>query len=139
MSRVIRIFLDANILFSYAKTDGAIRRLLNLILEAGHNCLIHDFVYEEARRNLALKKPEGLPVLEELCSRLTMTGSCTVAPVERNIPLPEKDLPVLFSAIRHHCQALVTGDRTHFGHLYGKTIRGMTIHSARSLAELLIQ
>jgi len=33
--------------------------------------------------------------------------------------------------------ALVTGDRTHFGALYGRTIHGVTIHSPRTLAEAL--
>jgi len=36
------------------------------------------------------------------------------------------------------CDALVTGDRTHFGRLYGQTIAGVAIHSPRSLAELLL-
>jgi hypothetical protein len=28
----------------------------------------------------------------------------------------------------------VTGDRTHFGSLYGRTVNGVTIHSPSSLA-----
>jgi len=46
---------------------------------------------------------------------------------------------VLAAAIRHGCAALVTGDRSHFGPLYGKTIRGVTIHSPRSIAEALLK
>ena len=42
---------------------------------------------------------------------------------------------MLGAAIRLRCDALVTGDRTHFGALYGRTIAGVTIHSPRSLAE----
>jgi hypothetical protein len=49
--------------------------------------------------------------------------------------LPPKDRPVLAAAIRLGCDALVTGDRTHFGPLYGRTIHGVRIHSPRSLAE----
>ena len=49
--------------------------------------------------------------------------------------LPEKDRPVLAAAIRLRCDALVTGDRTHFGKLYGVTIEGVAIHSPQSLAE----
>ena len=52
--------------------------------------------------------------------------------------LPDKDRPVLAAAIRLGCDALVTGDRTHFGALYGRTIVGVTIHSPRSLAEALL-
>ncbi|MCX6964389.1 MAG: hypothetical protein NTW41_03440 [Verrucomicrobia bacterium] len=40
--------------------------------------------------------------------------------------LPEKDRPVLASAIQHRCQVLLTGDKNHFGRLYGQTIAGVT-------------
>jgi len=59
--------------------------------------------------------------------------------LEATLPLPEKDRPVLAAAIRHGCAALVTGDRSHFGALYGRTIRGVRIHSPRSLAEELLE
>jgi hypothetical protein len=51
--------------------------------------------------------------------------------------LPEKDRPVLTSAIQHRCHALLTGDKTHFGRLYGQTIAGVSIHSRQGLAEAL--
>lgn len=37
------------------------------------------------------------------------------------------------------CDALVTGDRTHFGSFYGKTLGGVKIHSPRSLAEAVLK
>ena len=49
--------------------------------------------------------------------------------------LPDKDRPVLDAAIHLRCDALLTGDRTHFGASYGKTFGGVMIHSPRSLAE----
>jgi hypothetical protein len=33
---------------------------------------------------------------------------------------------------------MITGDRTHFGPLYGKTISGVTVHSSRSAAVVLL-
>ncbi|MEZ5605178.1 MAG: hypothetical protein R3E41_13500, partial [Burkholderiaceae bacterium] len=51
--------------------------------------------------------------------------------------LPDKDRPVLAAAIRLGCQALMTGDRTHLGRLYGQSVRGVTIHSPRSHYEAL--
>ncbi|GMV00790.1 MAG: hypothetical protein AMXMBFR52_04460 [Burkholderiales bacterium] len=53
--------------------------------------------------------------------------------------LPERDRPVLAAAIRLGCGALVTGDRTHFGRLYGRDVRGVSVHSPRSLYETLIR
>lgn len=135
----MRIFLDANVLFSAAKSDGLVRRLLDLLIEAGHECWADGFVAEEARRNLAAKFPDGLSVLETLLSRLH-TGPIHArdSALEDGLPLPEKDRPVLAAAIRHGCEALVTGDRAHFGRLYGKALHGVTIHSPRSIAEALL-
>lgn len=135
----MRIFLDANILFSAAKSDGAIRRLLALLAAAGHECHADTYVVEEARRNLALKAPGGLPVLDRLLTQVRVGQlKATLAEGEAVRSLPEKDRPVIAAAIDLDCQALVTGDRTHFGALYGKTVGGVTIHSPRSLAEALL-
>jgi len=135
----MRIFLDANILFSAAKSDGAIRHLLALLREAGHECCVDGFVVEEARRNLALKAPAGGVALVKLLARLHVAN---VQPfnsaLDAELPLPPKDRPVLAAAIRLRCDALITGDRTHFGALYGKVVRGVTIHSPQSIAELLL-
>ena len=136
----MRIFLDANILFSAAKSDGAVRLLLNLLRKAGHECCVDGYVTEEARRNLAAKAPEALAVLDSLLSRMHTAGTQHAdAVLESTLPLPEKDRPVLAAAIRHGCAALVTGDRSHFGSLYGKTLHGVAIHSPRSIAEALLK
>jgi predicted nucleic acid-binding protein len=135
----MRVFLDANILFSAAKSDGAVRMLVNLLLKAGHVCCVDGYVTEEARRNLAAKAPDGLAALEALLARMQREGAQHAdAALEASLPLPEKDRPVLAAAIRHGCAALVTGDRSHFGSLYGKTVHGVAIHSPRSLAEALL-
>ena len=135
----MKVFLDANILFSAAKSDGAIRKLVELLMQAGHECWADGFVVGEARRNLMAKAPQTVPNLESLLSRLRLAAAQPPdAEFDPGVPLPEKDRPVLAAAIHHGCAALVTGDRTHFGRLYGKTLRGVTIHSPRSLAEALL-
>jgi hypothetical protein len=134
----LRIFLDANVLFSAAQSDGAIRRLLGLLLEAGHECWADGFVLAEARRNLTLKSPSGLPVLDALLPNIRIGVQRAGAALEASLPLPDKDRPVLGAAIAQGCQALLTGDRSHFGRLYGRTIQGVTIHSPRSLAESVL-
>lgn len=135
----MRVFLDANVLFSAAKSDGAMRRLLALLAAAGHECCADGYVVEEARRNLAAKWPAGVAVLVALLRRVHVADTQPAdRELEASLPLPEKDRPVLAAAIRHGCEALVTGDRSHFGPLYGRTIRGVKIHSPRSLAEALL-
>ena len=136
----MRIFLDANILFSTGKSHGAIRRLLELLLDAGHDCVADGYVIEEARRNLAVKAPDELAALEDLLSRCEVAGFRPPAPeFDPGVELPDKDMPVIAAAIRMECTVLVTGDKTHFGALYGVTIDGVTIHSPRSLAEALLK
>jgi hypothetical protein len=49
--------------------------------------------------------------------------------------LPEKDQPVLVAAMALKCDALVTGDRTHFDPGYGKTFGGVTVYSPAQLAQ----
>lgn len=136
----MRIFLDANILFSGAKSDGAIRRLLALLAKAGHECCADGYVAEEARRNIAAKAPACLPELEVLLARISVAGvQSSSAPPAFMLALPEKDRPVLVAAIRLGCAALVTGDTTHFGPLFGKTFGGVTVYSPSLLAQKLLR
>jgi hypothetical protein len=96
-------------------------------------------VVEEARRNITAKAPAQAPALETLLKRIRMARAQVPQEMhEATLKLPEKDRPVLAAAIRLGCEALVTGDRTHFGAAYGKTLAGVAIHSPRSLAEALL-
>jgi predicted nucleic acid-binding protein len=134
----MRIFLDANVLFSAAKSDGAIRELLQRTRAAGHVLCADAYVVTEAMRNIALKYPQELPTLNLILSYIEVAriGPARL-PVDIATHLPEKDRPVLAGAIRLRCAALVTGDRTHFGSLYGKVVHGVAVHSPHSLAQAL--
>jgi predicted nucleic acid-binding protein len=139
MTRGMRIFLDANILFSAAKSDGAIRSLIIRLLDEGHDCRADGYVIDEARRNLVAKDSRGLQRLDELISRLTISTTAPATTCAEGHGLPEKDQWVLAAAIALKCDSLVTGDRTHFGKLYGRTIAGVRIDSPRSLFDRLVQ
>lgn len=134
----MRIFLDANILFSAGKSDGAMRCFLG-ILKSGGNTLVADaYVLEEARRNLEAKFPESLKDFEVLLNQLESSATLRYfLPHETAPALPGKDRPVLAAAIQSACHVLLTGDKTHFGPLYEKTLEGVTIHSPVSLASQL--
>ncbi|MFW5395192.1 MAG: putative nucleic acid-binding protein [Candidatus Accumulibacter regalis] len=135
----MRVFLDANILFSAAKSDGAVRAMLQLLVDRGHDCRADAYVVTEARRNLTAKGPEALDVLNTLLADLQIAAATPAAEQSGDLDwLPEKDRPVLAAAIRLACEVLVTGDRTHFGPGYGQTFGGVTIHSPRSLVEQLL-
>ena len=135
----MRVFLDANNLFSAAKSDGAVRALLHLLADRGHTCWVDDYVVIEARRNLAAKGGTALPTLDALLGRLRLApGVASTEGIEGMDWLPEKVRPVLAAAIRLRRDVLVTGDRAHFGPGYGQSFHGVEIHSPRSLAEHLL-
>ena len=133
----MRIFLDANILFSAAKSDGAIRHLVGRLFATGHTCCVDEYVVAEARRNLHLKNAEALDDFDVLLRKLKMVDALAYsAVVSSNLDwLLEKDRPVLHAAMRSRCDILVTCDRRHFGAGYGRTFGGVTLHSPRMLAE----
>lgn len=134
----MRIFLDANIVFAACWSDGAIRRLSRELLAKDRSLLVDDYVLEEARRNLAAKSRDGMRELDRLMRKLETVPFKLHLDSTIEAALPEKDRPVLASAIHSSCDALVTADRRPFGRLYGRTIGGVAIHDPASLAEALL-
>lgn len=124
MSTAARVFLDANVIFSAAKSAGAVRELLKRLRAAGHGLCVNAYVLAEAERNLATKFPESLSAL----ASLAQDWDCSPTHLHRmtDLPtglLPPKDEPVSAAAIQLGCTHLVTGDHTHFGGLYGTSVR----------------
>jgi len=134
----VRVFLDANILFSAVKSAGAVRELLARLERGGHVLCVDAYVVAEARRNLALKGLAALDTLEKLLGRCE-SGPFRPAPVPPRVAelVHEKDQPVVAAAAHMVCDVLLTGDRTHFGALYGQRLMGVLVQSPRSLAEWL--
>lgn len=135
----MRVFLDANILFSAARTDGAIRRFLQMLRDGGHTLCVDDYVVTEARRNLERKGSASLSVLDELLRSMQFSPAMFPAHPWADVVdwLPVKDRPVLASAIRLRCDVLLTGDRADFGPGFGRVFGGVILHSPRSLFEQL--
>lgn len=126
----MRLFLDANILFSAAYREGSAIELLFALARAGHCSLLTSaFAMEEARRNIAIKKPDRLAVLDGLLRLVTLTPEPSAGGIEAAAKhrLPQKDAPILAAAALARADALVTGDHTHFGHLYGTEVEGVFV------------
>ncbi len=139
----MRLFLDANVLFSAAHcAEGRASTLFDLA-GRGHCALMASpHALAEARHNLKLKHPNLLPRLEQLLQAVAVCQECSAenAAWARAHMLPEKDAPILGAAAQAGADLLVTGDRTHFGHLYGRRLRGVLIAApAEALAHLLAQ
>jgi predicted nucleic acid-binding protein len=130
----VRIFLDANILFSAAKSDGAVRELLRRLLESGHALVADGYVLAEARHNLLAKGPASLAALDALTSVLDLQRHAAGDPDRPEVArLPPKDRPVLAAAIALRCDVLLTGDRRDFAAGFGRSFAGVVVHAPRSL------
>lgn len=120
------VFLDANILFSAAyRSNAGLLRLWDL---EGVEIISSEYAVEEARRNLS-EAPQQKR-LDRLLRRIRIVPE---SPSPENEigngaeSLPSKDLPILLAAVAAHATHLLTGDVTHFGHLFGHRIAGLTI------------
>ena len=137
----MRIFVDANVLFSAARSAGAIRTLLQMLQSEGHALAADAYVVAEARRNLqTTASADALAFLEDLLGQIEVrqVSYAEVAHEQSLVGwLPEKDRPVLLAAIAMQCDVLLTGDRTHFGEGYGKTFAGVTVYAPAQLARVV--
>lgn len=121
------VFLDANVLFSAAyRSKGGLRRLWDLkeveVISSG-------YAVEEARRNLSEQSQHER--LEDLLRATRIVSEPLATDYERGevaeSGLPAKDLPILAAAIGARATHLLTGDVTHFRHLFGRKIGDVTI------------
>ena len=137
----MRLCLDANVIVTAAHNPAG--RSATLFDLARHGvCVLSTSPHAaaEARRNLHVKYPDTLPRLQALMSQIEMAPEAPPADVAWAIEqgLPLKDAPVLAAALASGADALVTGDRTHFGHLFGRKVRTLVVLTpADALARLL--
>lgn len=129
----MRVFLDANILFSAAAQQSATRQLLERLL-ASAEVVTNEHALEEARRNLRLKRTHDLAGLTAIQEHITLTP---VYCGRIQSALPAEDIPILVGAVGAVCSHLWTSDRRHFGRYYGKQLQGVQIVSSLMLADLL--
>lgn len=137
----MRLFLDANVVFSAAHQQSGNAQALVALARAGA-CTLQSSAHaiEEARRNLALKSSGYEQRLASALARIEVVAEAPAALVEwaRNEGLPLKDAPILAAAVHAGADALVTGDARDFGPLYGRTLHGVQVLApARALALVL--
>jgi len=137
----VKVFLDANVVFSAAHQREGRAQALLLLARAGRcELMVSAHALEEARRNLTRKSHSFDQRLADL---LAMTAVVAEAPaplvawaLEHGLPL--KDAPILAAAVHANADILATGDLRDFGHLFGKSLRGVRILSlAKAIKALL--
>ena len=120
-----RVFLDANVIFSAAYAPDS--HLLGLWSRSDIELVTSLLALEEARRNLAAHNREGLVVLDNLIAGMTIVAGTRAGNLPSDIQLADKDAPILTAAIESGCSHLLTGDKRHFGDLFGHNVGGVMI------------
>ena len=129
----MRVFLDANILFSAALSKSRLRPFLQQ-LGRRVQLLTNAYAQEEAARNLAAKHPERLGEHKKFASSLEEVSGRLF---ELGVPLAKKDQPILCGAIAGRADYLLTGDKKDFGSLFGRTVQGVKVVTVEMLMEEL--
>ncbi|HSH70307.1 MAG TPA: PIN domain-containing protein [Deferrisomatales bacterium] len=134
---MIRLFLDANVLFTAAHNPEGKAALV--VAVAGANgpweLVTSGLAEAEARRNLSRKYPAALERLEEVLRGVRRVSP--PPPHECPVPLEEKDRPILHAAIVAQASHLLTGDLKHFGPHMNRPEQtgGITIQTVGSFLE----
>ena len=131
----MRIFLDANILFSASLPQSLLPVFLR---ELGRHAdlLVNSYAREEAKRNLVAKYPECVESFKKLTAEME---SVPEQLFELEAPLAEKDRPILCGAILGKADFLLTGDKRDFGRLFGRTIQGVKVVTVEMLMGELVK
>jgi predicted nucleic acid-binding protein len=138
----MRVFLDANVLFSAAYREAGSMRAFFALADAGACALLSSaYAVDEARRNIAAKHPARTADLESLVTEIELVRDPAAATIAWAVAqrLPMKDAPILAAAVDGRCNILVTGDRTHFGELFGRRFRGTVVMLPVDAIGLLVE
>ena len=129
----MRVFLDANVLFTAAHNPDGLSRLL---FDLGRHNLVtlisSHLAVAEARANLRLNAPDKAGALEPLVSRLDIVDTpALAAPLLR---LPDDDQLIFGAALAARATHLLTGDKKHFGPHFNdpKRTGGIRIQTVRA-------
>jgi predicted nucleic acid-binding protein len=137
----MRLFLDASVIFTAAHNPaGRSAAIVDLARQGRSSLVSSQHAVAEARKNVAVKYAEALPRLDATLRHVALVPEATPADVTwaAEQGLPPKDAPILAAAVASGADVLVTGDRTHFGVLFGRRLRGvLVLNPADALARLL--
>ena len=120
----MRVFLDANILFSAAGTESKTANTLAKLIKNGHEAVTNSYAWDEAADNLTKKRPHTLGTLEKLRGLVKIIDDTKPY---LTFDCEEKDRQILAGAIGTGCSHLWTGDKKHFGMFYGRRIHGVLV------------
>lgn len=125
----MKVFLDSNILFSICWSGKEISRsgLFFDLQRQGHiQLFISRLVHDETSFNLQTKKPESIPLFNQLVSELTLLqDNFGLTANQLIMRLPLNDRVIFMSAMVQGMEYFITGNSRDFLALYGERIKGM--------------
>ncbi len=122
----MRVFLDANVLFSVAYGSPRLETLWRLAAAGRQELFVSAHVVEEARRNLT--NPRHVTSMDSLVRQMTLVAP---PPPDLACPiiLPAGDREAFMAALAARATHFLTGDATHFGPYYGQSVGGVLIQT----------
>jgi predicted nucleic acid-binding protein len=137
----MRVFLDANVLFSaslFARGNAPL--LVEIGRAGGCRLLTSPMTLQEAGRNLARKAPQALDRFKHVQAVIELVLDASADLLLWAQGLPVKVAPILAAAVLARADLLVMGDRRHFGPLFGRTLQGVRVLAlADDLAAVLAE
>lgn len=127
----MKVFLDSNVIFSICWSGKGKSRAF-LLYELQENGFFHIFisqlVYNETRLNLETRRPEGVPLFEELVRKTEIVPDVSASTNRKELlTLPDNDRIILSTALFHGMDFFLTGNTRDFNSLYHKNIMKTTI------------
>jgi predicted nucleic acid-binding protein len=128
----MRLFLDANVLFLGGYSfSSPVHELFALARLGRCELVASGFAIEEARRNLAVKVPEGaLQAFNDVLANVALVAEARAPALQLAAVAALSDLsdvPILAAAIQCRADVLVTGDRRAFGRYFRTASAGVEI------------
>ncbi|MGB9030184.1 MAG: PIN domain-containing protein [Acidobacteriaceae bacterium] len=111
MPELLRVFLDANVLFSASYEPDHL--FLQFWREPRVVCLTSFYAADETRRNCV--SDEHRKRFEGLLEMTHLVSDAAGFPLASHFVLPPKDQPILAAALQAGADYLATGDKGHFG------------------------
>lgn len=137
----MRLFLDANVLFSAALSPGGVGHALVALGRKGACTLVTSaYAAAEAERNVRVKASEALGRFAVVMANVTRVPEASPGLVaDEGSELPAKDRPILAAAVACGADLLVTGDRRRFGSLFGVSVGRTAVASPRVALGVLLE
>ncbi len=121
----MRVYLDSNVLFSASYIASSPFR--NFWKMAHVTPVTSLYAIGEVYRHIVFSSHQAR--FDDLIAQTRMVSDADLGFVPQNIRLVEKDRPILAAAIAASVVYLITGDKSHFGHLYGTRVSGVYVIS----------